>query len=65
MLVHESADGCVYQFEWYTAAACPMSHQHGKDCAVVDAQAGGCQFIYLLKAYTVIALSVYLFIEGL
>ena len=39
-LVHKSGDECVYQFEWYTAAACPMSHQYGKDCTVVDTQAG-------------------------
>ena len=43
VLVHTSGDECVYQFEWYTAAACPMSHQHGKDCTVVDTQAGQCQ----------------------
>ncbi|XP_076467139.1 cation-independent mannose-6-phosphate receptor-like [Babylonia areolata] len=39
-LVHKSGDMCVYQFEWYTAAACPLSHQHGQDCHVVDTQAG-------------------------
>ncbi|KAK7107906.1 cation-independent mannose-6-phosphate receptor-like isoform X2 [Littorina saxatilis] len=39
-LIEKSLDGCMYRFEWYTAAACPMSHQHGKDCTVVDEQAG-------------------------
>ncbi|KAL8573519.1 hypothetical protein ACOMHN_047790 [Nucella lapillus] len=39
-LVHKSADECVYRFDWYTASACPMTHQRGRDCHVVDTQAG-------------------------
>ncbi|KAM3833852.1 cation-independent mannose-6-phosphate receptor [Diretmus argenteus] len=35
-----SADGCVYELEWYTAAACVLSKTQGDDCKVEDAQAG-------------------------
>ncbi|KAG7250308.1 hypothetical protein CRUP_027024, partial [Coryphaenoides rupestris] len=35
-----SSDGCVYELEWYTAAACVLSHTEGVDCKVEDAEAG-------------------------
>uniref|UniRef100_A0A8C7K5E3 Insulin-like growth factor 2 receptor n=1 Tax=Oncorhynchus kisutch TaxID=8019 RepID=A0A8C7K5E3_ONCKI len=37
---HMSSDGCVYEFEWYTAAACVMSRTVGDNCKVEDPQAG-------------------------
>ncbi|KAK7494564.1 hypothetical protein BaRGS_00014217 [Batillaria attramentaria] len=40
VLVFSSSDYCFKQFEWHTAAACPLSHQQGSDCRVVDTQAG-------------------------
>lgn len=38
-----SSDGCVYELEWYTAAACVLSKTQGDDCKVEDAQAGTTQ----------------------
>ncbi|KAI9547306.1 hypothetical protein NQZ68_018529 [Dissostichus eleginoides] len=35
-----SSDGCVYEMEWYTAAACVLSKAQGDDCRVEDPQAG-------------------------
>ncbi|XP_010783092.1 cation-independent mannose-6-phosphate receptor-like [Notothenia coriiceps] len=35
-----SSDGCVYEMEWYTAAACVLSKVQGDDCRVEDPQAG-------------------------
>uniref|UniRef100_A0A3Q3MKC2 Insulin-like growth factor 2 receptor n=1 Tax=Mastacembelus armatus TaxID=205130 RepID=A0A3Q3MKC2_9TELE len=35
-----SSDGCVYDLEWYTAAACVLSRTQGDDCKVEDPQAG-------------------------
>lgn len=35
-----SPDGCVYELEWYTAAACVLSKTQGDDCKVEDPQAG-------------------------
>ncbi|XP_051816613.1 cation-independent mannose-6-phosphate receptor isoform X1 [Acanthochromis polyacanthus] len=35
-----SADQCVYELEWYTAAACVLSKRQGDDCKVEDPQAG-------------------------
>ncbi|KAL4649143.1 cation-independent mannose-6-phosphate receptor [Arapaima gigas] len=35
-----SADGCDYEFEWNTAAACVLSKTEGDDCRVSDPQAG-------------------------
>ncbi|XP_076026629.1 cation-independent mannose-6-phosphate receptor [Genypterus blacodes] len=40
MLRSVSSDGCVYELEWYTAAACVLSRTQGDDCKVEDAQAG-------------------------
>ncbi|XP_053316140.1 cation-independent mannose-6-phosphate receptor [Spea bombifrons] len=33
-------DGCLYEFEWHTAAACVLSKAEGTDCRVFDSQAG-------------------------
>ncbi|KAM4866079.1 cation-independent mannose-6-phosphate receptor isoform 2-T3 [Thomomys bottae] len=33
-------NGCFYEFEWYTAAACVLSKTEGENCTVFDAQAG-------------------------
>ncbi|KAL6096173.1 igf2r [Pungitius sinensis] len=35
-----SSDECVYELEWYTAAACVLSKTQGDDCKVEDPQAG-------------------------
>lgn len=35
-----SSDGCLYELEWYTAAACVLSKTQGDNCKVEDAQAG-------------------------
>uniref|UniRef100_A0A3Q4BKI1 Uncharacterized protein n=1 Tax=Mola mola TaxID=94237 RepID=A0A3Q4BKI1_MOLML len=34
-----SSDGCVYELDWYTAAACVLSKTQGNNCKVEDAQA--------------------------
>ncbi|KAK2501049.1 hypothetical protein MC885_011037 [Smutsia gigantea] len=33
-------DGCFYEFEWHTAAACVLSKAQGENCTVFDSQAG-------------------------
>uniref|UniRef100_A0A8C1Z5G4 Insulin-like growth factor 2 receptor n=1 Tax=Cyprinus carpio TaxID=7962 RepID=A0A8C1Z5G4_CYPCA len=35
-----SSDGCIYEFEWFTASACVLSKTEGDDCKVEDPQAG-------------------------
>lgn len=35
-----SSDGCIYEFEWFTASACVLSKTEGNDCKVEDPQAG-------------------------
>lgn len=35
-----SSGGCVYELEWYTAAACVLSKTQGNNCKVQDPQAG-------------------------
>ncbi|XP_076873911.1 cation-independent mannose-6-phosphate receptor isoform X2 [Brachyhypopomus gauderio] len=35
-----SNDGCVYEFEWQTAAACVLSRATGDNCKVEDSTAG-------------------------
>ncbi|KAI4887672.1 hypothetical protein NFI96_014869 [Prochilodus magdalenae] len=35
-----SSDGCVYEFEWQTAAACVLSRAYGDNCKVEDSSAG-------------------------
>ncbi|XP_029452555.1 cation-independent mannose-6-phosphate receptor isoform X2 [Rhinatrema bivittatum] len=34
------SDGCLYEFEWHTAAACVLSKTEGDNCRVSDTQAG-------------------------
>lgn len=34
-------DGCFYEFEWHSAAACVLSRTEGSNCTVLDAEAGG------------------------
>lgn len=34
-----SPDGCLYELEWHTAAACVLSKAQGDDCKVEDTQA--------------------------
>ncbi|XP_071800837.1 cation-independent mannose-6-phosphate receptor-like [Asterias amurensis] len=38
--VRKSLDQCLYEFEWRTAAACPLGHKWGTDCRVFDDDAG-------------------------
>uniref|UniRef100_A0A8C5Q086 Insulin like growth factor 2 receptor n=1 Tax=Leptobrachium leishanense TaxID=445787 RepID=A0A8C5Q086_9ANUR len=33
-------EGCLYEFEWHTAAACVLSKTEGSNCRVYDPQAG-------------------------
>ncbi|XP_037673819.1 cation-independent mannose-6-phosphate receptor [Choloepus didactylus] len=33
-------NGCFYEFEWHTAAACVLSKMEGENCTVFDSQAG-------------------------
>lgn len=35
-----SADSCVYEFEWQTAAACVLTRTKGDDCKVENSTAG-------------------------
>uniref|UniRef100_A0A672Q5X8 Cation-independent mannose-6-phosphate receptor-like n=1 Tax=Sinocyclocheilus grahami TaxID=75366 RepID=A0A672Q5X8_SINGR len=35
-----SSDGCIYEFEWFTASACVLSKTEGDDCKVEDPKAG-------------------------
>ncbi|XP_014402424.1 PREDICTED: cation-independent mannose-6-phosphate receptor, partial [Myotis brandtii] len=40
VLMDASEDGCYYEFEWHTAAACVLSRTEGDNCTVLDSQAG-------------------------
>lgn len=40
-------DGCFYEFEWHTAAACVLSRTQGDNCTVFDSQAGVCRLALL------------------
>uniref|UniRef100_A0A8C6L0H5 Insulin-like growth factor 2 receptor n=6 Tax=Nothobranchius TaxID=28779 RepID=A0A8C6L0H5_NOTFU len=40
VLLRVSPDSCVYELEWYTAAACVLSKTRGDSCKVEDPQAG-------------------------
>eukprot|EP00057_Strongylocentrotus_purpuratus_P006175 XP_011660649.1 PREDICTED: cation-independent mannose-6-phosphate receptor [Strongylocentrotus purpuratus] len=40
ILVRKSDDGCQYDMEWHTAAACPLASKWGTDCRVFDDDAG-------------------------
>ncbi|KAI5090811.1 cation-independent mannose-6-phosphate receptor precursor [Silurus meridionalis] len=35
-----SSDGCIYEFEWQTAAACVLTRTKGDDCKVENSTAG-------------------------
>ncbi|XP_056150610.1 cation-independent mannose-6-phosphate receptor [Lampris incognitus] len=39
-IMRTKSDGCVYEIEWYTAAACVLSKTEGDKCKVEDRQAG-------------------------
>lgn len=41
-------DGCFYELEWHTAAACVLSKAQGENCTVFDSQAGVCAHSALL-----------------
>ncbi|XP_034964504.2 cation-independent mannose-6-phosphate receptor isoform X1 [Zootoca vivipara] len=40
VLISSGYDGCLYEFEWHTAAACVLSKTKGDQCRVSDSQAG-------------------------
>uniref|UniRef100_A0AAX7UFT6 MRH domain-containing protein n=1 Tax=Astatotilapia calliptera TaxID=8154 RepID=A0AAX7UFT6_ASTCA len=40
VLLGVSSDECIYELEWYTAAACVLSKTQGDNCKVEDPQAG-------------------------
>uniref|UniRef100_A0A5F9C0Z7 Cation-independent mannose-6-phosphate receptor n=1 Tax=Oryctolagus cuniculus TaxID=9986 RepID=A0A5F9C0Z7_RABIT len=40
VLMASGDDGCSYEFEWHTAAACVLSKTEGENCTVIDSQAG-------------------------
>ncbi|XP_052442128.1 cation-independent mannose-6-phosphate receptor [Carassius gibelio] len=40
VLTSMSSDGCIYEFEWFTASACVLLKAEGDDCKVEDPQAG-------------------------
>ncbi|XP_061480276.1 cation-independent mannose-6-phosphate receptor isoform X2 [Rhineura floridana] len=40
VLINSGYDECLYEFEWYTAAACVLSETKGDNCSVSDSQAG-------------------------
>uniref|UniRef100_A0A8D2Q893 Insulin like growth factor 2 receptor n=1 Tax=Varanus komodoensis TaxID=61221 RepID=A0A8D2Q893_VARKO len=40
VLIHSGYGGCLYEFEWHTAAACVLSKTKGDHCKVSDSQAG-------------------------
>ncbi|KAH0622428.1 hypothetical protein JD844_024730, partial [Phrynosoma platyrhinos] len=40
VLINSAYDGCFYEFEWHTAAACVLSKTKGDHCRVSDSQAG-------------------------
>lgn len=42
VLMSSRDDGCFYEFEWHTAAACVLSRTEGDNCTVFDSQAGVC-----------------------
>ena len=58
-----SSGGCVYELEWYTAAACVLSKTQGDNCKVRDPQAGGSLFYIGLFLYLyVISVTRFLYI---
>ncbi|XP_044616685.2 cation-independent mannose-6-phosphate receptor [Equus asinus] len=40
VLRSSAENGCLYEFEWHTAAACVLSKTEGDNCTVFDSQAG-------------------------
>ncbi|KAM5228759.1 cation-independent mannose-6-phosphate receptor [Ctenodactylus gundi] len=40
MLRTSGDDGCFFEFEWHTAAACVLAKAEGNNCTVFDSQAG-------------------------
>jgi hypothetical protein len=42
VFLSHSLDECIYEFEWYTASACTLSHSTGDNCRVFDQVAGRC-----------------------
>ncbi|XP_078698219.1 cation-independent mannose-6-phosphate receptor-like isoform X2 [Branchiostoma floridae x Branchiostoma belcheri] len=40
VLLRRSDEKCLYEFEWHTAAACPLGRKSGYDCRVFDDDAG-------------------------
>ncbi|XP_004449849.1 cation-independent mannose-6-phosphate receptor isoform X2 [Dasypus novemcinctus] len=42
-------NGCFFDFEWHTAAACVLSRTEGENCTVFDSQAGFSFDLSLLK----------------
>ncbi|XP_043858247.1 cation-independent mannose-6-phosphate receptor isoform X1 [Dromiciops gliroides] len=40
VLRNSGDNGCLYEFEWHTAAACVLSKTEGDNCRVTDSQAG-------------------------
>ncbi|KAJ7342167.1 hypothetical protein JRQ81_009332 [Phrynocephalus forsythii] len=40
VLISSGYDGCLYEFEWHSAAACVLSKTKGDHCRVSDPQAG-------------------------
>ncbi|XP_068926465.1 cation-independent mannose-6-phosphate receptor [Petaurus breviceps papuanus] len=40
VLRNSGDNGCLYEFEWHTAAACVLSKTEGDNCRVTDTQAG-------------------------
>lgn len=55
-----SSDGCIYEFEWFTASACVLSKTKGNDCKVEDPQAGTGQcylYYYSIYSYIIIVIT--------
>ena len=40
VLMQKTEDGCMFEFEWHTAAACVLSQKTGTGCKVFDDEAG-------------------------
>ncbi|XP_070567815.1 cation-independent mannose-6-phosphate receptor-like [Ptychodera flava] len=40
VLIRRSDGDCLFEFEWHTAAACPLGKKTGDDCKIVDEDAG-------------------------
>lgn len=51
ILLRVSPDSCVYELEWYTAAACVLSKTQQDNCKVEDPQAGTTQTHQLVHGH--------------